>query len=187
MRQECEKIPESRWRDREICSGEAGLPLYKVNDYRLRWGLEPLLELSNPVRNVVDRIASRHSSTKVAVKPEGCKGCSKKRQQVKSKPKASGPGTELSNLLSEFGIKPRTGCSCNLLIDTMNSLGPNGCRANKEKLLKLMRKNQDKYGWGTYLRAGFNAVRTGWVFKLNPIDPLPQLFDEAVRRAEQIR
>ncbi len=180
MRPECEKLTGRR--QRAICEGTADLPEYKINGYRSRWGLEPLdlsskaIPRSGKVRTILDKIAKKSHRSKKQ---------SKHISSTQVKKIASGPGTELSNLLSEFGIKPRTGCSCNLLIDTMNSLGPEGCKQNKEKLLTLMRENQDKYGWGTYLRAGFNAVRTGWVFKLNPMDPLPQLFDEAIKRAEQ--
>lgn len=170
MRPECEKFT---GRKREICEGTADLPAYKINGYRRRWNLDPVPEYelnSTVVESIKQRV--------INIKKQRAARPSKQR-------KSRGPGTELSKLLSTFGIKPRADCSCNLLINTMDSLGPAGCRQNKEKLLKLMRKNQDKYGWGSYLKAGFNAVRTGWVFKLNPLDPLPQLFDEAVRLAEQ--
>ena len=170
MRLECEKLTGRR---REICEGTADLPAYKINAYRQSWGLDsvPDEELN---RNLVESIKQRVASIK------------ERRSARPPRPrKSKGPGTELSRLLSSLGIKPRADCSCNLLIKTMDSLGPEGCRQNKEKLLKLMQKNQDKYGWGSYLRAGFNAVRTGWVFKLNPLNPLPGLFDEAIRLAEQ--
>jgi len=67
----------------------------------------------------------------------------------------------------------------------MNELGPQGCKDNRDKLLKLMRKNQKKYGWYDYLKAGTNMIVLGWIFKLNPLDPLPNLLDEAIRLAEQ--
>lgn len=167
MRPECEKLRGKR--KQSICNGEADLSLDKINAYRFRWGFEPLS------KEVIQQEVVQSIKTRI--------------KKIKSKrvikPRSKGPGSELSNLLGSLGIKPKANCSCNLLISTMDSLGPAGCRQNKEKLLGLMRENQDKYGWGTYLRAGFNAVRTGWVFKLNPLDPLPQLFDEAIRLAEQ--
>ncbi len=168
-----------------ICAGKV-FSLDQTNKLRAIWGLEPLQELPtiqpDRVQRIIRKIGrkpSEHQRPKFVQKPIT------KKKIVSKRPTNKGPGTELSKLLSTFGIKPKANCSCNLLISTMDSLGPAGCRQNKEKLLGLMRKNQDKYGWGSYLRAGFNAIKTGWVFKLNPLDPLPQLFDEAIRRAEQ--
>lgn len=99
----------------------------------------------------------------------------------------AGPGSQLWHLLSRLGIQHTPDCSCLLLAETMNDLGPQGCRDQKDKLLKLMRKNQKKYGWSAYLKAGANMVILGWIFKLNPLDPLPGLLDKAIELAEQVQ
>lgn len=97
----------------------------------------------------------------------------------------TGVGSQLWSLLSRLGIQHTADCSCVLLAEAMNSLGPQGCREQYNKLLGLMKKNQKKYGWSTYLRAGANAVLLGWIFKLNPLDPLPGLLNKAIELAEQ--
>jgi hypothetical protein len=97
----------------------------------------------------------------------------------------NGVGSQLWRLLKRLGIHNNAQCSCVLLADIMNTLGPQGCREQKETLLKLMSKNQEKYGWKDYFRAAKNAVLLGWIFKLNPLDPLPGLLNEAIKLAEQ--
>jgi hypothetical protein len=67
----------------------------------------------------------------------------------------------------------------------MNELGPQGCKDNRDKLLKLMRKNQKKYGWSEFVTAGVKSLTTGMIFKVNPADPLPGLLDLAISRAEK--
>ena len=96
-----------------------------------------------------------------------------------------GPGTELWKILHSLGVKNKEGCSCSLLADSMNSLGPEGCRKNKDSIIKLMKKNQERYGWKDFVKAGVMAIKTGWVVRLNPLDPIPGLLEEAIRRAEE--
>lgn len=96
-----------------------------------------------------------------------------------------GPGSQLWRIFSRLGMEHRPDCSCLILADTMNELGPQGCRENRAKLLKLMYKNQKKYGWYSYIKAGINATVLGWAFKLNPLDPIPGLLDKAIALAEE--
>jgi len=97
----------------------------------------------------------------------------------------TGPGSQLWHIFGRLGIEHRPDCSCLLLADIMNDLGPQGCRERRDDLLRLMRKNQKKYGWHTFLKAGVKALTTGMVFKVNPTDPLPGLLDLAIRKAEE--
>jgi len=99
--------------------------------------------------------------------------------------KGTGPGSQLWRLFSRLGIQHTADCSCVLLADIMNSLGPQGCREQRDKLLKLMRKNKKKYGWDDTLKAAKNVIVLGWLFKINPLDPLSSLLDEAIKLAEQ--
>lgn len=97
----------------------------------------------------------------------------------------TGVGSQLWHLFSRLGIQHSPDCSCLLLAELMNDLGPQGCREHKDNLLKLMHKNQAKYGWKDYLKAGINMTLLGWIFKFNPLDPLPGLLDKAITMAER--
>lgn len=95
---------------------------------------------------------------------------------------ADGPGTELEGLIDSLGLKKKEGCrNCRKLADAMNRWGVAGCLEHREAILSQLRKAQQKLGWLEAMRAGANAVRAGLV--LNPLDPAPGLFDEAIRRA----
>jgi len=95
-----------------------------------------------------------------------------------------GVGSQLWKLLGSLGIEHKTTCTCLSLAERMNALGPSGCREKSAELLEQMRKNQEQYDWTTWLKAGTLAVVTGLAFRLNPLDPLPGLLDEAIRLAE---
>jgi len=194
---ECDKYP---GRLREICRGTADLPPEKINAYRHRMGLKPF-DLNDTTFTGFSKPKSLHRKPEVEKKRErkipkqrrkgGCCG-GKHRKQVRnsrSKPAAEkvalGPGSHLKQLLSKLGVEPAPNCSCNLLIEIMDDLGSVGCKLWRASLLKLMHKNQEKYGWSTYLRAGVGIVLLGWTFKINPANPIPDLFDWAVRLAEQ--
>jgi hypothetical protein len=96
-----------------------------------------------------------------------------------------GVGSQLWRILQSLGVDHNSSCSCLLLADVMNELGPKGCVREREKLLDLMRKNQKKYGWYHHFKAGVNAILLGWAFQLNPLDPLPGLLDRAISLAEE--
>ena len=98
---------------------------------------------------------------------------------------SDGPGSQLWKIFSSLGIKHKADCSCLLLADIMNDLGPSGCREQREQLLKLMKKNKKKYGWSEFVTAGVKSLTTGMIFKVNPADPLPGLLDLAISRAEK--
>ena len=95
-----------------------------------------------------------------------------------------GPGSQLWRLFERLDIQHHPDCSCLLLADIMNDLGAEGCREQKTILLKLMRKNQKKYGWHDALKAAKNVIVLGWLFKINPLDPLSSLLDEAIKLSE---
>ena len=97
----------------------------------------------------------------------------------------SGVGSNLWRLLEQLGIKHDPECSCILLALLMNELGPEGCRQNAPHLLKLMRKNQKRFGWGTRIRAASRIVSNGMVFSINPLAPLKSLLGIAIKQTEQ--
>lgn len=104
----------------------------------------------------------------------------------------NGVGSQLWKLLSRLGIQHHPDCSCLLLAETMNSLGPEGCNKEREKILALMHKNQDKYGWNVHLLVGAKALSLsirhpkewGWILTISPLDPLPGLLDKAIALTE---
>ena len=97
-----------------------------------------------------------------------------------------GVGSQLWRVLQRLGIQHRPECSCIILADIMNDLGPEGCCQpdNRELLLKLMQKNWKRYGWFDIAQASARSILTGLAFKVNPTDPLPGLLDYAIKLAE---
>jgi len=105
-------------------------------------------------------------------------------------PPGRGPGTEFKKMAKELEITMPNNCTCNALMVQMDVWGVAGCRDNREKIIEQIKANADKWGWtqklANYAKAGFNAVWSGLVFKLNPLDPIPGMVDVAIDRAEVI-
>lgn len=97
----------------------------------------------------------------------------------------TGPGSQLWKLLSSLGVTHTSDCSCVSLAEYMNAVGPARCQQESGILINRIKANQELYGWSTWLKAGALAVVTGLAFSLNPLDPIPGLFAEALKRAEQ--
>ena len=105
-------------------------------------------------------------------------------QTIHAWPPGYGPGTELKAILASLGIQPSPTCDCRARANQMDLWGVEGCKANREQIIKWMRDGQQRWGWKDKLSATAAAVKTGLAFKLNPLDPFPSLIDEAIRRAE---
>lgn len=97
----------------------------------------------------------------------------------------TGVGSQMWKLLSGLRVKHKSSCFCLQLAKRMNELGPDGCSDRSEELIEEMRKNQGSYGWAEHLTAGVLAVSSGLAFKLNPLDPIPGLLNEAIRLAKE--
>lgn len=97
-----------------------------------------------------------------------------------------GPGEELHALLESIDIYPNQEQTCPCLVRAriMNVWGVDGCRNHFSLIVSWLEKDKDNYGWTTQLKAAANAVKTGLAFKINWLDPFPDLIDEAIRRAE---
>jgi hypothetical protein len=95
-----------------------------------------------------------------------------------------GPGFELHQIFGSLGVEMQAGCSCRKRIKQMNAWGAAGCREHFQEIVDGLKKDQDKYSWGTKFRAAMGTVKTGLVFRINPLDPLPSLVEEAIRRTE---
>jgi hypothetical protein len=59
---------------------------------------------------------------------------------------STGPGTELKNLLRNFGITPTEGCGCNGHAAVMNAEGPDWCWEHLEEIIDWMEKEAKKRG-----------------------------------------
>lgn len=105
-------------------------------------------------------------------------------------PKGYGPGTELKTMLSDVGISPPDNCSCRTTMLEMDELGPEGCRLNRDEIIKRIEENAEKWGWGklstmhSLAGVGIKSMLSGLAWKVNWLDPFPGLVDEAIRRAE---
>lgn len=125
------------------------------------------------------------------INKSGCNGCGDSKVNESNESllqeilNSNGVGSQLWRIFARLGIEHKPDCPCLLLADIMNSLSIDGCEENKTKIVKLLLKNQKKYGWQDYLRAGTKAVVLGWAFKINPLDPLPDLFDMAIALAKE--
>lgn len=94
-----------------------------------------------------------------------------------------GPGTEFQKLVGELGLQAKSGCTCGALMRRMNDLGIAGCERERKQLLDELRSNYTTFSAADKAWAAYNAVVTGLAFKMNPLEPLPGLLDEAIRRA----
>lgn len=99
--------------------------------------------------------------------------------------RAGGVGTALKRLLSVIGINP-AGCRCDERARLMDGWGIEGCREKKDEIVSWLRGEYRKIGWAAVLRSVVSAIATGLAFKLSPLDPVPDLVDEAIRRAEEV-
>ena len=95
----------------------------------------------------------------------------------------AGPGTELHAILESMGIKPSESCPCRNRICQMNKWGPEGCRERRDEIVAWLREQQERRGWAEQISAGMRTLTTGLAFRLNLVDPLGSLVDEAIRRA----
>lgn len=99
------------------------------------------------------------------------------------KPPKEPVGGNFKQLASSLGIAPSC-CDCKKLMKQMDRLGAKGCREHRERLIERLRANAKTVPWLQKLLAVAPAIWNGLSFKVNPLDPIPGLFDEAVRRTE---
>ncbi len=119
-----------------------------------------------------------------------------------------GPGEELTQILANsFGVVAGSSCDCKAKARIMNSWGVEGCRENREEIIKWITDNQERWGWKekiqvgiengvqiekpvlvkknllektlSYFKAAKGAIRLG----LNPLKPIESLVDLCIERA----
>jgi len=105
-------------------------------------------------------------------------------------PKGYGPGTELKKILDSLGIHAPENCGCRATMRAMDDLGVEGCRDQFDMIVNKIRENADKWGWGKLSglaklpAAGLRAIVSGLAFRVNPLDPIPGVVEQAILAAE---
>lgn len=113
-----------------------------------------------------------------------------KRSRVRNKSKEAkpsdihGPGTQLTKLFESLGITKKGGCKCGQVAAMMNQLGVAGCRKHFDRIVKQIKDGKARYTITDTIKAAALAVATGVITKINWLDPIPGLAEEAIRRAE---
>jgi hypothetical protein len=124
-------------------------------------------------------------------------------QEVRPWPKGHGPGTELKAILGSVGINPAPTCSCNAYMRQMDEWGIEGCMEHHAEIVERLREKAEEWGWTKFiaknaedngethqftlaekLKIGWKSLTTGLAFKVNWLDPYPDLVNEAIGRAE---
>lgn len=88
-------------------------------------------------------------------------------------------GAELSLLLAELGIEPKSSCGCAAKAEQMDKWGIAGCEAHREVITGWLRENYHHATWLETIRAAWRGS-----FTINPLVPFNSLLDEAIRRTE---
>jgi hypothetical protein len=95
-----------------------------------------------------------------------------------------GPGFELMAMFGELKIPEPPGCGCKSKARQMNRWGVAGCREHVDEIIGWIREAYDKSAFSVKALAAARAVAIGLAFHLDPLDPIPSLVAEAIRRAE---
>lgn len=93
-----------------------------------------------------------------------------------------GPGTALMKLLADLGLSPTEDCDCQEKMELMDAWGVAKCRFNRTTVIQWLRDGQVSWHWRGRLRHILQTA-VGLTFKVNPVDPMPGLVDEALRRS----
>lgn len=93
-----------------------------------------------------------------------------------------GPGTEFKKLVASLGIVDMC-ATCIALMRKMDELGVAGCIEWRDELITELEESAQKYGWRKRIHAAGKAILKGLAGKVNPFNPIPGLFDEAIRLA----
>ena len=137
---ECERFAPGT-RLREICEGTPDLPLDRVNQYRERWGMEPLTEDEVPPRQILAKSTPGHMSDTSRRKrssngaSKGCTSCGGKRKAA-PKPNGWGPGSQLLKDFESAGVPHCQDCID--LAGHMDRWGKRGCEKRLDQIVAEM-------------------------------------------------
>jgi len=127
---ECQQFPAGS-RKRQICTGEAQLPLAKINVYRASWGLLPLEDNSMSRPLVVIHSGTVKAESRRTQQPTRQASC----PCVKPKRKATaGPGFELLAIMAGRNVPSCQACKDQA--DKMNEWGVGECRKRISEIVE---------------------------------------------------
>jgi hypothetical protein len=95
------------------------------------------------------------------------------------------PGRELTNIIQMLEVEPTDKCNCVAKAAEMDRLGPDGCRAERSKLVEWLADAYKGLNYGQVKKAMVAAVKSGLAFSIVPWDVCGSLIDEAIRRSER--
>lgn len=95
-----------------------------------------------------------------------------------------GPGRELTALFASLDLTGKKACKCEVHALQMNRWGVEDCKENRAVIIGWLREAYDTTTWLERRKSELAALATGLAFKINWLDPIPSLVDEAIRRAE---
>jgi len=91
-----------------------------------------------------------------------------------------GPGSYMSQFLADLSLKATDDCNCLELAELMDDYGYRKVMHFRDLIIAKMKKNAKEYGWSTRFLTGIKMVQRGIV--LNPVDPIPGLFDHIMNK-----
>lgn len=103
---------------------------------------------------------------------------------------SGGPGSEIEVLIETLGLDefiPKTTCGCVETKEQMNVLGVVGCRLILDNLVTIFQEKlaKTKIGPVDWIRIVGRAAFAGLVFRIDMLNPVKSIVEEAIRRAEQ--
>lgn len=93
----------------------------------------------------------------------------------------SGPGTELSKLLAELGLKTSAGCRCKNRARQMDSWGVSGCWEHFEEIVAWLQEARGKASWTETITAAAAVLTSG--LQIDLLDLEGSLIRIAIERA----
>lgn len=95
-----------------------------------------------------------------------------------------GPGSWLKAIFAELGF---SGCQiCGERAAEMDRWGVEGCRERFDEIVAWLRESAEQLGWGERFKLLGRATASGWLLRVNWLDPIPSLVKEAIKRAERV-
>ena len=97
----------------------------------------------------------------------------------------TGVGSQVWNLLAEFGVQHDPRCDCLTWAEMMNDWGPAGCRTARAEIIEHLKQEAKRLGWLKTIKTAIKAALSSETYRwIDLLDVYGSLVDEAIRRAE---
>lgn len=97
-----------------------------------------------------------------------------------------GVGTLLRGIFSEMTIVPVKKCGCAKIAQEMDTEGPDWCMAHRHELATRIYEKSSISEWIQAFASLPTNIQSGLAFRINPLNPVVSLIEEAVRRYETL-